>query len=201
MRVDVRDSDTRQRIGWVELDPADRPTKVPVLPTPGPPDSPDSPPPAPGREVFLHWDAALDDAGKLRKCLICGGHDLFIARIFPQLTGFVVVLAFAGAAIGILGLAENPLVLALLVIVLIMDIASFTFRKHRLVCYRCRTSYANIEISRHFRPFDRAVAERYPPPRKEPSIPSTTASAPSNGNPDDRPTITPVRGRTTPHAP
>lgn len=146
MRIEVRD-DERQRIGWVEVDPAARPTRVEI--------------PETDKETFLQWDAAVDDAGRLRRCVVCGCQDLYVQRMFPQLTGFVVVLAFAGAAIGILGLAENPLVLAALVIVLVLDIASFAFRRHRLVCYRCRSSYADVEIARHLKPWDRAVAERY----------------------------------------
>lgn len=142
----MRDED-RQRLGRIDVDPAARSTRVQI---------PDS-----DREVFLQWDAAVDDAGRLRRCVVCGCPDLYVQRMFPQLTGFVVVLAFAGAAIGILGLAENPLVLAALVIVLILDVASFAFRRHRLVCYRCRSSYSNVEISRHLKPWDRAVAERH----------------------------------------
>lgn len=148
MRVDVRQPD-RTRVGRLEVDPAARPTRARTIDT--------------DREVFLEWEAATDDAGRLRRCVVCGCRDLYSVRTFPQLTGFVVVLAFAGAALGILGggLAENPLVLAALVIVLVLDVASLVFRRFRLVCYQCRTSYREIEVARQHRPWDRAVAARH----------------------------------------
>ncbi len=161
MIVRMRDQ-FRRRLGRIVL-PADaRPTRARLE---------DS-----DREVFLHWDGAVDDAGKLRRCLACSCQDLFQERAFPQVTAFVVVLAFAGAVISILGLATPPILIAMC-IVLVLDLAIFLFSKRRLVCYRCRTSYRATPIARYHRSWDRTVAEKYPPPGPPP------ADAPEDGVP------------------
>ncbi len=148
MRIDVRD-ENRRRLGRVEVDLTQRPARARTVDG--------------EREVFLTWEAATDDAGRLRSCVACGGRDLYRLRTFPQLTGLVVVLAFAGAAVGVLArdFAENTAVLTALVVVLILDIASLIFRRYRLVCYRCGTTYTNLEIARQHHGWNRSTAERY----------------------------------------
>lgn len=163
MRIDLRD-ERQDRLGRVEINPQERPTRVR--------------PEGFDREVFLNWEAALNDAGYLRRCVACGCKDLYVQRLFPQLTGFVVVLAFVGAAIGIFGggLAENPFVLTALVLVLIADVASFVFRKRRLVCYHCRTSYSQTEIAGQHKAWDRAFAQRHARPELDDERPPATRS-------------------------
>jgi len=148
MRIELRDSD-RNRIGRLEVDPNLRPTRVTIAET--------------GREVFLDWETALDDAGHLRRCVACGCPDLFTEKAFPQVTGFVVVLAFAGAVVGALGYAQTWPMLSAMTAVLIVDAGILLFSRRRLVCYRCRTSYHHLEIARYHKRWDRAIAERYQP--------------------------------------
>jgi hypothetical protein len=150
MRIELRDAE-RRRIGRLEVDPAQRPTRVSVD----------------GQDHFLDWDTALDDAGHLRRCIACGCPDLFRTKAFPQITGLVVVLAFTGVIISALGLVTPPMLIAM-VIVLIADVAIFLFSRQQLVCHRCRTSYHELAIARYHRPWDRAVAERHVPPRPAP---------------------------------
>jgi len=147
MRIELRD-ERRQPLGRVEVDAAVHPTRVR-------PDGSD-------RDVILSWDSALDDAGQLRRCLACGCNDLYRVKGFPQITGFVVVLAFAGAVIGALGLATPPM-LAGMIIVLIIDIGILFFVHESLVCYRCRTTYRNLPIARYHHRWDRTTAERFAP--------------------------------------
>ncbi|MHC4989841.1 MAG: hypothetical protein ACYTGC_02580 [Planctomycetota bacterium] len=156
MRVELRDRD-RRRIGRITLsrplDPSQRPTRVQVD--------------GGQREVFLRWDSALDDAGQLRRCIVCGCGDLFTEKAFPQVTAFVVVLAFAGAVVGFLGYATTPPVLVAMGLVLVLDLAILVFSRRRLVCYRCRSSYHALPIARYHRRWDRAVSDRYPAPARE----------------------------------
>lgn len=152
MRIELRD-EHRRRVGSAIVEPAERLTRVEVerrgRPEPG--------------EAFLIWDSALDDAGQLRRCVACGCGDLFREKAFPQITGLVVVLAFAGALVGLFGLATNLPVLILMIMVLAVDVAILLFSSRRLVCYRCRTVYRDLPIARYHRPWDRATAERHPP--------------------------------------
>ena len=61
-------------------------------------------------EVFLNWDGTLDDAGHLRKCLTCGCPNLYSYRSLPSVAPIIVIVAFAGAAVGILGYATGTFV-------------------------------------------------------------------------------------------
>jgi len=148
MRIELRDS-SRRRIGRVRIDDASQPTRVTTTA---------------GREVFLNWDTAMDDGGRLRRCVACGCGDLFAEKAFPQVTGIVVVLAFAGAVAGIAGFATNLPVLTAMVVVLALDAGILLFSRRRLVCYQCRTSYHDLPIARYHRSWDRAVAERHTGP-------------------------------------
>ena len=152
MRIDLSDAN-RRRIGLIEVDSAQRPTRVRTG----------------GTDHFLDWDTALDDGGHLRRCVACGCSDLFRAKAFPQITGFVIVLAFAGAVIGTLGFATTPPMVVAMVMVLVADVAILMFSRQRLVCHRCRSSYHGLPIARYHRSWDRAVAEHHstaPKPRR-----------------------------------
>jgi hypothetical protein len=176
MRIELRDQQQQRRIGRIDVDPAQRPTRVSVV---------DS---ANGsvREQFLNWEAAVDDAGRLRRCVACGCTELYREKAFPQITGIIVVLAFAGAVIGLLGFVTPP-VLGLMIVVLVVDTGILLFSRQRLVCYRCRSSYHGLPIARYHRYWDRATSERYPQP---------PTSSNGQGQPSEAPPALENRART-----
>lgn len=204
MRIELRD-DRRRQIGQVSVVAAERPTRVGLREhRPGVVErivsllrdrtrraahasansgNPSSDKPA--AEVFLNWDSAVDDAGQLRRCVVCGCGDLFREKAFPQVTGFVVVLAFAGAVIGALGLATRPPVLTAMAIVLVLDVAILVFSQRRLVCYRCRASYHDLPIARYHRPWDRSLADRHAP-KEQAATPAAQGKPPSPDIPPRR---------------
>lgn len=147
MRITLRDQ-YRRPLGHLEVDPVARPVRATIRET--------------GREVFLQWDSAIDDGGHLRRCVACGCPDLFHEKAFPVITSVIVVLAFLGAAVGLLGFADRPVVLAVLSAVLVADIAVFTLTRRHLVCYRCHSAYPGEPIARYHRGWDRSLAERHP---------------------------------------
>jgi hypothetical protein len=151
MRIELRD-ERHERLGRVEVDPSAHPTRVHA--------------PEADRDVILSWDSALDDAGRLRRCLVCGSTDMYRAKAFPQITGLVIVAAFAGAVIGALGLATPPMLMGM-IIVLIIDIGILFFVRESLVCYQCRTAYRDLQIARYHDRWDRTVAERFQPAGSE----------------------------------
>jgi hypothetical protein len=148
MQIDVRDQDGT-RLGRVELDEAARPLRIR--------------PPLADRDVFLDWDGAVDDAGHLRSCVVCGHPRVYRARSLPQMTPFVVLLALGLAMIALLGFATSPAFLALLAVVLVLDIGVLVLARTRLVCYRCGSVYERLGIARYHRHWDPAVAERDTP--------------------------------------
>lgn len=146
MRVDLRD-ETRRRIGRIEVDPTERPTRVAVVDG--------------GDDVFLNWDGAVDDGGHLRRCVACGCPVLFREKAFPQLTGLVVIMAFAGSVYGAIGEVRPPMFVTMAA-VLVLDVAILLYSRRRLVCYRCRSAYYGVDIARYHRSWDRALADRHP---------------------------------------
>lgn len=172
MRVELRDQ-RRQRVGRIIVDSTQRPTRVALQHSHRASDTPVDH--TPTKEVFLNWDSALDDAGQLRRCIACGCPELFREKAFPQVTAIVVMLAFAGAIIGALGLAENLPVLITMAGVLVLDVAILFFSRRRLVCYRCRSTYHDLPIASYHRGWDRARAERHPP---EPILPNRAEITP-----------------------
>lgn len=146
MRIVLRESDGSKTT--LDVDPVRRPPRVRDLDD--------------TRDVFLEWDQALDDDGQLRRCLACGG-PLYRRKALPQMTGFVVVLAFALAFVGILGFADNIALLIGMSCVLFIDVGILLFARTYLDCYRCRASHRRLRIARYHRPWERSMATRNPP--------------------------------------
>lgn len=136
----------RRRIGEIEADAEVSPARVTTIDT--------------GEEVFLDWERAFDDAGQLRRCIICGSEDLFQQRTFPQITPFVIVLAFALSLIGVLGFVTDIAILIAMTGVLLLDVAILFFARTRLVCYRCRSQYRDLQIADYHKRWDRATDAR-----------------------------------------
>ncbi len=172
MRIVLRDTQ-RRLLGRTQLDTEQRPTRVHVDRT--------------NREVMLDWESATDDAGHLRKCIVCGCPEIFREKAFPQVTVLVIVLAFAGAAIGIVGQTRiPPWVLVTMAAVLVVDVAILMLARQRLVCYRCRSRFRDLPIARYHRSWDRATAERYPseqPRDRENAIEAGNLSEPLTSEP------------------
>jgi hypothetical protein len=178
MWIELRD-ENRRRIGRVQVDPSQRPTRATATARSS----------SEEREVFLNWDTAVDDSGQLRRCVGCGCTEMFRERAFPQVTAVVVVLAFAGAIIGALGLAENTPVLIAMAVVLVLDVAILLFSRRRLVCYRCRSTYHDLPIARYHRPWDRSRADRVTTQHVAPVAAATTPvlATPSEPPPQPKP--------------
>jgi hypothetical protein len=70
-----------------------------------------------------------------------------------------VILAFAGTAVSLFGYANNPIILAALVLVMMAELFILIASRTKLVCYRCRSRYTNTQIARYHLPFNQQVAE------------------------------------------
>jgi len=145
MLLDLR-STTGDRLGRIELDADERPTRITL--------------PGSDKDHYLSWDGAVDDGGHLRSCIACGHPHLYKARSFPQVTPFVVVLAFAGAALALMGYATEWWILFLLALVLVLDVVVLFLAEARLSCYRCGSVYRRLAIARYHTPWDGAIAEK-----------------------------------------
>jgi hypothetical protein len=144
MQIDLNDL-SRRRLGRVSLNPEARPPRASVSAT--------------EEEIFLDWEGTLDDAGNLRRCLACGSSDLFRIKTLPSVTPIFVILAFAGTAVSLFGYANNPIILAALILVMLAELIILMVSRTKLVCYRCRSRYTNTPIARYHLPFNQQIAE------------------------------------------
>jgi hypothetical protein len=144
MRVLLRDID-QTPLGQIELTSGATPARVST---------------ENDREVYLDWEGAHDDEGHLRHCLSCGCNTLYRHRRMPRVTGFVIVLAIALGLGGILGLATSLPFLIAMVLVLLLDVAILVLSRETLECYRCRSSYRDLEIAQYHQRWDGGTAAR-----------------------------------------
>ena len=129
----------KQKAGTFEVNVEAQPTTVVVDPS--------------QNEIFLKWDSTLDDSKRIRGCIVCGG-DLYKEQMFPQVTGIVIVLAFAGAVAGILGLVTTWVMLIAMSVVLILDILILFVVKTRLSCYACNARLSQTTIAQYHKQWD-----------------------------------------------
>jgi hypothetical protein len=119
------------------------------------------PPDGEGPEVYLNWDGARDDHGHLRHCPVCGCRELFKRKDFPQITGFVIVVLAAVIAMVLFGMRRVLAGIIVLGTVALVDLLIFFFTGRCLVCYRCRSEFRDVPISRDQRGWDLATGEKY----------------------------------------
>lgn len=114
-----------------------------------------------GPDVFPDWDRTRDDAGALRRCVLCGEEQMFRRKLLPQVTGLIVVLAFTLALLSILGYFGGPVILGIMVAVLLADLAILFFSPQSLECYRCHAEYRDLEMGVWHKRWSRAMARRF----------------------------------------
>jgi hypothetical protein len=94
--------------------------------------------------------AAAVDGGRLRRCLVCPSHDLYVRKDFPQRLGVLLV------AVGIVGssiawhYANLPWTFGILFATALADLLLFLVVGNALMCYRCGAQYRGVaEMDSH----------------------------------------------------
>ena len=149
LKLDIRDPDRRYRFS-AEVDLSN----PPALLHPPQPENPEA--------LYLQWDQAIDDAGHLRRCPVCGCRDLYQRKDMPQLTGFAAILLGGALAITLFGFDQALLAVVLFLIVALFDALIFFKAKRCLTCYHCVSTFRDAPISPHQKSWQMSVAERYP---------------------------------------
>jgi hypothetical protein len=106
-------------------------------------------------------DAIFDEEGALQNCVVCGSHDLFVRKDFPQRLGIsIVVIGFILSTIA----WYMHYVLwsfAALFATAFVDLILFFTMGNLLECYRCHAQIRGTEQQTRARPFDLEIHERY----------------------------------------
>ncbi|MEM8782911.1 MAG: hypothetical protein AAGE65_08640 [Planctomycetota bacterium] len=159
--MDIRDANGRPRL-TVHVDPANPPTIVRADDGTGAP-------------VSLSWDRAMDDAGYLRQCPVCGCVELYRDVKFPRLTLFVLLLAVTAGFLWWQNVYTWPWALLSLVIVSVADVLLAVYNRPRMVCYLCGTVFRRLPVHRKHPRWDADTAERFNPRTDETPAPQGTA--------------------------
>jgi len=155
VKIDLRNRD-RQRLFRITVDPKAPPSVVRPADAVGLATEA-----AAGRDVYLDWDGAFDDRHHLRRCPACGCRELFARRDFPQVTGFVIVVAAAVCAMALFGANEVIAGVIVLGVVVLIDAIIYLFAGRCLVCYRCRTEFRSTPIREDHAGWELATGEKY----------------------------------------
>ena len=114
-----------------------------------------------GPAISLDWNQAVDDAGHLRHCPVCGCDDLYIRRTVPRLALFIGVVGAAfGAAVGY-GVGDRLLGISVLTVVLVLDLVIAAVAERMLVCYRCRARFRGVPFRKRHRRWDANVQRHH----------------------------------------
>jgi hypothetical protein len=120
--------------------------------------------------VSLDWDRALDDAGNLRHCPVCGCPDLYASQAVPQVTGFVLLAGAAVLAVLLAGLGEWKIGLVVFVLLVLVDVVILVTSRRGLTCYQCGTDFTGIKVDRDSPRWSARLDEKYKPLRR-PGVP------------------------------
>jgi len=91
--------------------------------------------------VYLDWDRAVNDAGQLRRCPVCGSKHLFVRPDVPRLTVFVALLIITAMGMIAIGAREVWMVLLVLLVVAAADTMVRFLSGTSIVCRRCHSEY------------------------------------------------------------
>ena len=147
MRIAVRNL-RHERLCWVEVNVKNRPSVAKPVDGDGP-------------DVYLHWDQAVDDDHRLRRCLVCGCRELFARKDFPQVTGLLIVVLAALVAMILFGTQRVGAGFVVLGLVALIDLVIYVFARRCLVCYRCRSEFRDLAIRREHPGWELATGEKY----------------------------------------
>ncbi|MGC4006234.1 MAG: hypothetical protein QM811_25205 [Pirellulales bacterium] len=124
-----------------------------------PPDAHDYACPHCAATVAVPTDAVVD--GKLARCVVCPGRDLFVRKDFPQRLGVgIVVVGFVASSIP-WALGYPIWTYVILFATALLDVLLFLFVPECLMCYRCGAIYRGAPGQAGHEAFDLETHEKH----------------------------------------
>ncbi len=109
-------------------------------------------------DQFLHLEPQPKE---LPHCAVCGNHEIYKQKDFPQRFGLgLLVIAFV-ASIFTYGYYHPVWTWSILIGTAIFDGALYLMVGDALVCYRCHAYHKGFETTKEHEPFEITVGERY----------------------------------------
>ncbi len=94
------------------------------------------------------------------QCVVCGGHELFIRKDFPQRIGVAIVVVFGMAAVYFFTISVL-VAWGILAAAVVLDLAIYACIGRVTACYRCRAEYRKCRLNPAHEGFDLATSEKY----------------------------------------
>jgi len=112
-------------------------------------------------EQKIQVPAGAVTGGRLNRCLVCPGVDLFARKDFPQRLGVALVVAgFIGSSIAWANY-QVLLSFAILFFTALVDLVLYLVMGESLTCYRCHAQYRGTEEIEVHGGFNLETHERY----------------------------------------
>jgi hypothetical protein len=106
----------------------------------------------------LHLPAA---GSALSTCVVCGNHELYKKKDFPQWLGMSILVIALIASVITYYAYEKWWTWGLLIGSALIDGVMYLMVGDALVCYRCNTHYRGAAASDAHQPFEISIGERY----------------------------------------
>jgi hypothetical protein len=136
--------------------------------------------PACGHVLHLHTEAREEGA---QNCVICGNHELYKRKDFPQRLGLAILALACLASIVPYRYYMIWLVWTILLGSLLFDFLLYKLVGDVVVCYRCLAQYRGVPPKSAFPPYDLGIAERYRQEKiRREQIQAAKALKPGTGN-------------------
>jgi DNA-directed RNA polymerase subunit RPC12/RpoP len=116
---------------------------------------------------------------RIRRCLVCPSHDLYVRKDFPQRLGvLLVIVGVVGSSIAWYN-ASLMWTFGILFATALADLLLFTLVGNALMCYRCGAQYREVAEMESHGQFNLETHEKYRQltARVSTALPSHTASA------------------------
>jgi DNA-directed RNA polymerase subunit RPC12/RpoP len=115
--------------------------------------------PACRHEITLPEGAVSGE--RVRRCLVCPSHDLYMRKDFPQRLGVLLVgIGIVGSSIAWYN-ANLPWTFGILFATALADLLLFMFVGNALMCYRCGAQYRGVAEMETHGQFDLETHEKY----------------------------------------
>ena len=111
------------------------------------------------RHAMMVSDAVRKER-KIDRCAVCGCHELFIRKDFPQALGFAIVVVFGLAAIYYFRISV-VIAWSILAAAVLLDLMIYAVIGKVTTCYNCRAGYRKCNLSAEHEGFDLATSEKY----------------------------------------
>ncbi len=109
----------------------------------------------------LDTPAAAWEENELKRCLVCGGGDLFVRKDFPPQLGLAIIVGGFALSCVTWFFYWTYLTFAVLFATALADLTLYFIVGESLVCYRCHAEYRRLSSLAKHGPFSLETHERY----------------------------------------